>query len=92
MTSLNRIKNELKKMKKENLKMIRAGPKNDTNLFEWEAFINGPENSPYEGGVFELEVKIPQDYPYKPPSVKFVTYVYHPNIGSDGNICVDFLT
>ena len=72
--------------------MIRAGPKNDTNLLEWEAFINGPENSPYEGGIFKLDVKIPEEYPYKPPSVKFVTYVYHPNIGADGSICVDFLS
>ena len=64
MTSLNRIKNELKKMKKENLSMLRAGPKNDKDLFHWEAFINGPENSPYEGGVFELDVKIPKEYPY----------------------------
>ena len=51
----------------------------------------GPEDSPYAGGVFFLNVHFPVDYPFKPPKVKFTTRVYHPNVNKNGSICVDIL-
>jgi len=62
------------------------------NLFEWEIQIFGPINSPYDGGLFTLYFKFTNDYPFKPPYVKFKTNIYHPNIAiTDGKICVDIL-
>ncbi|GFR93717.1 ubiquitin-conjugating enzyme E2 D4 [Elysia marginata] len=51
----------------------------------------GPADSPYFGGVFFLTITFPTDYPFKPPKVTFTTKIYHPNINSQGGICLDIL-
>jgi ubiquitin-protein ligase len=52
-------------------------------------FLQG--DSPYSGGVFFLSIHFPTDYPFKPPKVNFTTRIYHPNINSNGSICLDIL-
>ncbi|KAA8579247.1 hypothetical protein FQN60_007188 [Etheostoma spectabile] len=64
---------------------------NDLALFHWQATIMGPSDSPYQGGVFFLTIHFPTDYPFKPPKVAFTTRIYHPNINSNGSICLDIL-
>lgn len=56
-----------------------------------DAEIRGAVDTPYEGGIFRLEVGIPNEYPLKPPRVRFITRIYHPNIDSQGRICLDSL-
>lgn len=51
----------------------------------------GPPDSPYQGGVFFLNIRFSADYPFKPPKVQFTTKIYHPNINSAGGICLDVL-
>ena len=60
-------------------------------MFHWQATITGPAESPYQGGLFFLSVQFPTDYPFKPPKVTFTTKIYHPNINSNGSICLDIL-
>uniref|UniRef100_A0A8C7YVC8 Ubiquitin-conjugating enzyme E2D 2 (UBC4/5 homolog, yeast) n=1 Tax=Oryzias sinensis TaxID=183150 RepID=A0A8C7YVC8_9TELE len=67
-----------------------AGPVGD-DMFHWQATIMGPNDSPYQSGVFFLTIHFPTDYPFKPPKVAFTTRIYHPNINSNGSICLDIL-
>ena len=87
-----RIQKELNEITCEPPMNCAAGPKNQSNLFEWEATIPGPEGSPYTGGVFFVNIKFPQDYPYHPPTLNFETKIYHPNFDSSGKVCIDILT
>ena len=56
-----------------------------------EANILGPAQTPYAGGVFKLEINLPEKYPYDPPKIRFINKIYHPNIDEGGRICLDIL-
>ena len=58
---------------------ITAGPISEDDLFLWEALIQGPEETPFEGGIFPAELKFPKDYPLNPPKMKFLGEIWHPN-------------
>lgn len=64
---------------------------NEDNLFEWEVAIFGPPDTLYQGGYFKAHVKFPPDYPYSPPSVRFLTKVWHPNVYENGDLCISIL-
>ncbi len=64
---------------------------NESDITQWKAIMKGPDGSPYETGFFVLHIKIPTEYPFKAPHVTFETRVYHPNINSSGEICLDIL-
>lgn len=68
-----------------------AGPINENDLYNWEGTIIGPTNSPYSGGIFKLSIVFPDTYPFKPPKIKFITKILHPNINRHGSICLDIL-
>merc|ERR1719446_596230 len=68
-----------------------SGAPLDSNIMRWEAVIFGPEDTPWEGGVFKLSMDFSEEYPNKAPTVKFVTKMFHPNIYIDGQICLDIL-
>ncbi len=90
-TKLDRIKKELIGLGKTPLSYCTAGPISDADLTHWKATLLGPEESPYEGGFFELDIRFPDNYPFEPPRVRFITKIYHSNISSNGNICLDIL-
>ncbi|RDX86363.1 hypothetical protein CR513_32303, partial [Mucuna pruriens] len=85
-----RINKELKDLQKDPPASCSAGPVAD-DMFHWQATIMGPADSPFAGGVFLVSIHFPPDYPFKPPKVSFRTKVFHPNINSNGSICLDIL-
>ncbi|KAF8437793.1 ubiquitin-conjugating enzyme/RWD-like protein [Terfezia claveryi] len=70
---------------------ITAGPIDEDNLFEWECLIQGPDDTPFEGGVFPATLSFPKDYPLSPPKMRFTCEMFHPNIYKDGTVCISIL-
>merc|ERR1711990_641713 len=85
-----RIVKETARLMQEPPPGISATP-NEENLRHFNVIVAGPDDSPYQGGVFKLELFLPAEYPMVPPKVRFLTKIYHPNIDKLGRICLDIL-
>eukprot|EP00730_Choanoeca_flexa_P020158 TRINITY_DN9856_c0_g1_i1.p3 TRINITY_DN9856_c0_g1~~TRINITY_DN9856_c0_g1_i1.p3 ORF type:complete len:165 (+),score=35.33 TRINITY_DN9856_c0_g1_i1:73-567(+) len=88
--SRKRLLKDLKLLQKEPQEGILAHPSSDS-LMIWSAVIFGPPDTPFENGVFRLKLEFSEEYPARAPNVKFVTEVFHPNVYTNGNICLDIL-
>ena len=85
-----RLTREFQSIFNNPLHHISASPVGE-NFFLWNISLIGPENTPYEEGVFNLLLKIPTDYPFKSPKIEFTTKIYHPNINRNGDVCLSIL-
>merc|ERR1711988_1526124 len=85
-----RIVKETQRLMQEPPPGVSATPYED-NLRYFNVIIAGPAQSPYEGGIFKLELFLPAEYPMVPPKVRFLTKIYHPNIDKLGRIRLDIL-
>mmetsp|Transcript_18210 Transcript_18210/g.21026 ORF Transcript_18210/g.21026 Transcript_18210/m.21026 type:complete len:169 (+) Transcript_18210:98-604(+) len=91
----------VKRLRKELQHLERGGEEDDNvylrptcedSIFRWTALLQGPEETPYEGGVFQLKIECGSDYPMAPPKVHFLTKIFHPNVHfRTGEVCLDIL-
>ncbi|OBZ71724.1 Ubiquitin-conjugating enzyme E2 1 [Grifola frondosa] len=88
---LRRVNKEIADCKNDKTSRIAIELVNDSP-FHLVGSFNGPEGTPYEGGHFQVDIVIPDSYPFQPVKMKFITKVYHPNVSSaSGAICLDIL-
>ena len=90
-SAMQRLTKEFMEITQNPTEGIVAGPISEDNLFEWEAFIQGPENTPYDCGVFEARITFPKDYPLAPPVMVFKSPIWHPNVYPSGKVCISIL-
>jgi len=86
-----KISKDLKMMKEDPVEGIYCELVDDSNLFDWRIYIEGPGDSPYQGGIFQAKMEFPKDYPMSPPKLRFVSEFWHPNVYPDGRVCISIL-
>ncbi|KAF8430060.1 ubiquitin-conjugating enzyme/RWD-like protein [Tirmania nivea] len=91
--SLRRITKELTELNENPPSGITASPISDSDVYKWNVTLTAPRGSLYYGGVFHLNLTLPSEYPFKPPTLNFTTKIYHPNVSNDdkGSMCLGIL-
>nr|CAD2124716.1 unnamed protein product [Meloidogyne enterolobii] len=88
--SRRRLMRDFKKLQDDPPAGVSGAP-TEESIMHWEAVIFGPQDTPFEDGTFKLSLEFSEEYPNKPPQVKFVSKMFHPNVYADGSICLDIL-
>merc|ERR1711959_707085 len=86
-----RLLGDLKEIQRNPTDGASAAPTNEESLFVWNATIFGPSDTPWEGGIYSLRLTFCDEYPDKPPKVRFTTKMFHPNVYPDGTLCLDII-
>ncbi|CAA0809403.1 ubiquitin carrier protein 7 [Striga hermonthica] len=85
------LQKQLKDLCKNPVDGFSAGLLDESNLFEWSVTIIGPPDTLYEGGFFNAIMTFPSNYPNSPPTVRFTSELWHPNVYPDGKVCISIL-
>ena len=86
-----------KRREKDVMRLMMSGKfevtlQDENNTSEFEVLIEGPKDSNYEGGYWQVRVILPENYPYKSPSIGFKNRIFHPNIDeTSGSVCLDVI-
>lgn len=81
----------LAELNKNPVEGFSAGLIDDNDIYRWEVLIIGPPDTLYEGGFFKAHLQFPKEYPLRPPKMKFITEIWHPNIDRNGDVCISIL-
>lgn len=85
------LRKQLKDLARNPVDGFSAGLVDDSNVFEWQVTIIGPPDTLYEGGFFNAIMTFPPNYPNSPPTVRFTSDMWHPNVYPDGRVCISIL-
>ncbi|TMW65899.1 hypothetical protein Poli38472_003664 [Pythium oligandrum] len=88
---IQRVAKEIRQLVTNPPNGIRYVPQEDEVLTEIHVEIAGPENTPYDGGYFQVKLTLSDGFPHAPPKGVFLTKIFHPNIATNGEICVNTL-
>jgi len=85
------LRKQLSELNKHPVEGFSAGLIDDDDIFRWEVMIIGPPDTLYEGGFFKCHLLFPKEYPLKPPELRMLTDIWHPNIDKNGKVCISIL-
>ena len=92
MADVQRIEDEMLKLKNSKYFTVRKTERIDNNDLVWKVVFDGPEETAYEDGIFTIKFKFPNEYPTKGPEGIFITKMFHPNIRErDQHVCINLL-
>lgn len=90
-TDIGRIQKELREIERDRASGVTVDVIDD-NCQKLRGCVPGPKDTPYEGGLFVVDIDLDNQYPFVPPKMRFITKVWHPNVSSqNGAICLDIL-
>lgn len=89
-TARKRLMRDFRRMRQDSPGGVSASPTPE-DIMRWNAVIIGPDGTPFEDGTFKLVLQFDESYPTKPPSVKFISEMFHPNVYASGELCLDIL-
>ncbi|CAF0877335.1 unnamed protein product [Rotaria sp. Silwood1] len=82
---------QLRELNRHPVEGISAGLIDESNPYAWNVILVGPSDTFYEGGFFKARLDFPKEYPIKPPKMKFISEIWHPNIEKNGDVCISIL-
>ncbi|ORY85473.1 ubiquitin-conjugating enzyme/RWD-like protein [Protomyces lactucae-debilis] len=85
------LKRQFRDLQKHPVQGFSCGLPDESNFYEWEVLIIGPQDTVYEGAFLKARLTFPREYPLLPPKMQFLTEMWHPNIYADGNVCISIL-
>jgi len=85
------LRKQLAELSKNPVEGFSAGLIDENDIFKWEVLIIGPSDTLYEGGFFKCHLIFPKEYPLRPPKLKVITDIWHPNIEKNGDVCISIL-
>jgi len=81
----------LPELNKNPIDLVSVGLADDSNVYDWEIIMVGPDGTLYEGGFFKARLVFPPDFPNMPPTMTFQSEMWHPNVYADGRVCISIL-
>mmetsp|Transcript_5404 Transcript_5404/g.11745 ORF Transcript_5404/g.11745 Transcript_5404/m.11745 type:complete len:168 (+) Transcript_5404:181-684(+) len=85
------LKRQLHELAKNPIDLVSVGLADESNVYDWEILIMGPDGTLFEGGFFKARLVFPKDFPNKPPKMTFQSEMWHPNIYENGEVCISIL-
>ncbi|KAL3801724.1 hypothetical protein ACHAW5_010064 [Stephanodiscus triporus] len=85
------LKRQLNELAKNPIDLVSVGLTDESNVYDWEILIMGPDGTLYEGCFFKARLVFPQNFPYRPPTMTFQSEMWHPNICKNGEVCISIL-
>jgi len=85
------LRRQLAELAKNPMELVSVGVDDTDDLYNWDILIMGPDATLYEGGFFKAQLIFPTDFPNMPPTMKFISEMWHPNVYEDGKVCISIL-